>query len=125
MKRVVFAVILAITATMFFVSHSYAMGQRPPASKKSEKKAAPTILKATGKVTNHSSSNSTVTISPSSGSAVTVTADKDTSIKKAGKVIKFAEIRYGDMVTVTYETKRGVNVAKSIIVEAKPAPKKR
>jgi len=125
MKRVVFAVILAITASVFLVSQSYAMGQRPPASKKSEKKAVPTILKATGKVTNYSSSNSTVTISSSSGSAVTVTADKDTSIKKAGKVIKFAEIRYGDIVTVTYETKRGVNVAKSIIVEAKLAPKKR
>lgn len=125
MKRVVFAVILAITATMFFVSHSYAMGQRPPASKKSEKKAAPTILKATGKITGYNWSNSTVTIFSSSGSTLTISAEKDTSIKKAGKPIKFTELKSGDTVTVTYEVKRGVNVAKSIIVEAKSAPKKR
>ena len=115
MKRVIFAVILAIAASIFFVSQPYAMERRPAASKK----AAPTVLKTTGKVTSYSSSNSTVTISSSSGSTVTVSADKNTSIKKAGKAIKFTEIKYGNTVTVTYEVKRGMNVARSIVVEAK------
>jgi len=125
MKRIIFAVILAITVSMFFVSQSYAMERRPAASKSREKKVAPTILKTTGKITGYNWSNSTVTISPSSGSTVTISADKDTSIKKAGKSIKFTELKSGDTVTVTYEVKRGVNVAKSIIVEAKSTPKKR
>ncbi len=115
MKRVIFAVILAVTASIFFVSQPYAMERRPAASKK----AAPTILKAAGKVSGYSWSNSTITISSSSGSTLTISADKDTSIKKAGKTIKFTELKSGDTVTVTYEVKRGVNVAKSIIVEAK------
>jgi hypothetical protein len=62
------------------------MERRPAASKSREKKAAPIILKATGKITGYNWSNSTITISPSSGSTVTISADKDTSIKKAGKV---------------------------------------
>ncbi|MFH0732877.1 MAG: hypothetical protein V2A72_08190 [Candidatus Omnitrophota bacterium] len=116
MKKVIFAVILAVAASIFFVSQSYAMERRPAASKK----AAPTILKVAGKVSGYSWSNSTITISSSSGPTVTVSADKDTSTKKAGKVIKLMDIKSGDTVTVTYEVKRGVNVAKSIVVEAKP-----
>jgi len=116
MKKVIFAVILAIAASIFFVSQPYAMERRPAASKK----AAPTILKAAGKVSGYSWSNSTITISSSSGSTVTVSADKDTSIRKAGKVIKLMDIKSGDTVTVTYEVKKGMNVAKSIVVEAKP-----
>ncbi|MDI6758394.1 MAG: hypothetical protein QMD94_01790 [Candidatus Omnitrophota bacterium] len=119
MKRVIFAVILAITTSIFFVSQPYAMERRPAASKSQQKKAAPTILKASGKVSGYSWSNSTITVSVSSGSPITISADKDTSIKKAGKAIKFTELKSGDTVTVTYEAKRSVNAAKSIIVEAK------
>ena len=119
MKRVIFAVILAISTSIFFVSQPYAMERRPAASKSREKKVTLTILKTTGKVTGYNWSNSTVTISPSSGSTLTISADKDTSIKKAGKAIKFTELKSGDTVTVIYEAKRGINVAKSIIVEAK------
>jgi len=125
MKRIIFAVILAITVSMFFVSQSYAMERRPAASKSREKKVAPTILKASGKVSGYSWSNSTITISSNSGSTVTVSADRDTSIRKAGKAIKLTDIKSGDVVMVTYEVKRGANVAKSIVVEAKPVPKKR
>jgi uncharacterized alpha/beta hydrolase family protein len=124
MKKNILAVVLVIAVSaMLFVSQTYAMERKPAASKSREKKAAPTILKATGKVTGYNWSNSTITISLSSGSAITISADKDTSIRKAGKAIKLTDIRSGDTVMVTYEVKRGVNVAKSIVIEVKSVPK--
>src|SRR3989338_3728654 len=120
MKKSIFAVVLAIAVSAtLFISQSYAMGRRSAASKSREKKAASTVLKATGKVTGYNWSNSTITISVSSGSAITISADKATSITKAGKAIKLTDIRSGDTVMVTYEAKRGINVAKSIVIEAK------
>lgn len=104
---------------MLLVSHVYAMGRRPAASKSREKKVAPIILKVTGKVTGYNWSNSTITLSVGSGSAISISADKATSITKAGKAIKLTDIKSGDTVMVTYEAKRGINVAKSIVIEAK------
>ena len=104
---------------MLLVSHVYAMERRPAASKSREKKVAPTVFKATGKVVGYNWSNSTITLSVGSGSAISISADKATSITKAGKAIKLTDIKSGDTVMVTYEAKRGINVAKSIVIEAK------
>lgn len=120
MKKIIFVLIFAtIVSGVIFVSHPYAMERRPAASKSPDKKTAPAVLKITGKVSGYSWSNSTITISPSSGSAITVSTDKNTAITKAGKIVKLTDIKSGDVVTVAYEAKRGVNVAKSIAVDAK------
>jgi len=120
MKRILSVLIIVSIVLVGFVHEGFAMAKRP-ASKKAaaQVKKASEVAKITGKVSGYNWSNSTLTVSVSGGTSVTITADKNTIIKKDGKVIKLTDIKTGDVVMIMYEAKRGINVAKSISVETR------
>ena len=116
MRKTIFvsAVVICVLA---FVSPAFSMGQRPPAKKTSNTKITQEAPKIAGRVTGYNWSKSTITVSASYRDPVVMTIDKNTVISKAKKVLKMNDIKSGDYVTVSYEVKKGVNIAKSIIVE--------
>lgn len=120
MKKI--TLVLVLVAVAIFSNQAFSMEKRPAAKKAATIKTTPEVLKITGKVTGYSWSNSTITVSTGAGSSLVISIDKSTSISKTKKAIKMTDIRSGDYVTVTYETKRGTNIAKSIIVEEKTSP---
>jgi len=119
MKKI--TLILVLVAVAVFTNQAFSMEKRPVV-KKTTTKAAPEVLQISGKVSGYNWSNSTITVSANSGSSLVISADKNTSISKAKKYIKLTDIKNGDIVAVTYESKRGVNTAKWIIVQEKVAP---
>lgn len=118
MKKNIFKLILIFSAVAIFASCASSTGKGLPAKKAATGKTTSEIPKITGKVTGYNWSNSTITIS-SAGTSLTIVSDKNTLISKGGKNIKLTDIKSGDIVTVTYESKKGVNTAKSIIVQEK------
>jgi len=123
MKKIIFVLVLIAVAA--FTNQAFPMAQRP-AAKKAAVKAVPEVLKITGRVSGYSRPDSTITVTTNYGSPVVISADKNTSISKAKKYIKLADINTGDYVTVTYGVKKGTNIAKSITVEDRSSsvPKK-
>ena len=119
MKKNIFKLILIFTVVAIFASCASSTGNGLPAKKAATGKTISEIPKITGKLTGYNWSNSTITISASAGSSLTIVSDKNTLISKGGKNIKLTDIKSGDIVTVTYESKKGVNTAKSIIVQEK------
>ena len=118
MKKNIFKLILIFTVVAIFASCASSTGKGLPAKKAATGKTTSEIPKITGKVTGYNWSNSTITIF-SAGTSLTIVSDKNTLISKGGKNIKLTDIKSGDIVTVTYESKKGVNTAKSIIVQEK------
>jgi len=118
MKKNIFKLILIFSAVAIFASCASSTGKGLPAKKTATGKTTSEIPKITGKVTGYNWSNSTITIS-SAGTSLTIVSDKNTLISKGGKSIKLTDIKSGDIVTVTYESKKGVNTAKSIVVQVK------
>jgi len=119
-NKKIYGLVLVFSIVTIFTSQVWAMERRPAPKKESTLKTMPEVSKATGKVTGYSWSNSTITISAGNGNSLTVTSDKSTLISKARKYIKLSEIKTGDIVTVSYETKKGQHIAKSIVVQEKP-----
>jgi len=115
MKKITF--VLALITVTAFTNQAFSMAQRPAAKKTTATKVTPAVLKITGKVSGYSWSKLTITVSVSSGSSLVISIDRNTSISKARKYIKLEDIKNGDYVTVMYETKKGINIAKSVIVE--------
>lgn len=118
MKKNIFKLILIFSAVAIFASCASSTGKGLPAKKAATGKTTSEIPKITGKVTGYNWSNSTITIS-SAGTSLTIVSDKNTLVSKGGKNIKLTDIKSGDIITVTYESKKGVNTAKSIIVQEK------
>lgn len=118
MKKNIFKLILIFTVVAIFASCASSTGKGLPAKKAATGKTTSEIPKITGKLTGYNWSNSTITIS-SAGTSLTIVSDKNTLISKGGKNIKLTDIKSGDIVTVTYESKKGVNTAKSIVVQVK------
>ena len=118
MKKNIFKLILIFSAVAIFASCASSTGKGLPAKKAATGKTTSEIPRITGKVTGYNWSNSTITIS-SAGTSLTIVSDKNTLISKGGKSIKLTDIKSGDIVTVTYESKKGVNTAKSIVVQVK------
>ena len=121
MKKI--TLILVLVAVAVFTNQAFSMEKRPVV-KKTTTKAAPEVLQISGKVSGYNWSNSTITVSANSGSSLVISADKNTSISKTRKYIKLTDIKKEDIVAVTYESKKGVNIAKSIIVQEKATIKK-
>lgn len=117
MKTIIFVSILVAAAV--FTNQAFSMGQRPPAKKTAAVKTTPEALKMAGRVTGYNWPNSTITVSASYGNPLVISIDKNSVISKAKKTFKMNDIKNEDYVTVSYEVKRGVNIAKSIIVEDK------
>ncbi|MDP2938167.1 MAG: hypothetical protein Q8N72_02845 [Candidatus Omnitrophota bacterium] len=115
MKKI--TLVLVLVAVAIFSNQAFSMEKRPAAKKTAATKTTQEILKITGRVTGYNWSNSTITVSASYGNPLVITIDKNTVISKAKKTLKMADIKSGDYVTVTYEAKKGTNIAKSIIVE--------
>ncbi len=122
MKKNIIVFVIVIIALIIFPTQAFSMGKRPPAKKTATTKTTPEVLKIYGRVTGYNWSNSTITVSTGAGSSLVISIDKNTSISKTRKAIKMTDIKSGDKVSVTYETKKGTNIAKSIIVEEKSAP---
>lgn len=118
MKKNIFKLILIFSAVAIFASCTSSTGKGLPAKKAATGKTTSEIPRITGKVTGYNWSNSTITVS-SAGISLTIVSDKNTLISKGGKSIKLTDIKSGDIVTVTYESKKGVNTAKSIVVQVK------
>ena len=116
MKKTVFvsAVVICVLA---FVSPAFSMGQRPPEKKASTTKMTREAPKIIGRETSYNWSKSTIKVSVSYGNPAVISIDKNTVISKAKKTLKMNDIKNGDYVTVSYEVKKGVIIAKSIIVE--------
>ncbi len=116
MKNTIFvsAVVICVLA---FVSPGFSMGQRPSAKKTSTTKITQEAPKIAGRVTGYNWSKSTITVLASYGNSFVISIDKNTVISKAKKTFKMNDIKNGDYVTVSYGVKKGVNIAKSIIVE--------
>lgn len=116
MSKAIFvsAIVICVLA---FVSPVFSMGQKPPAKKTSSTKITQEAPKITGRVTGYNWSKSTITVSASYGNPLVISIDKNTVISKAKKTLKMNDIKNGDYVTAAYEVKKGVNVAKSIIVK--------
>lgn len=115
MKKII--LVLVLVAITVFTNQAFSMEKRPAAKKKTTAKTVSEVLKITGKVSGYNWSNSTITVSASPGSSVVISVDKNTSISKARNYIKLTDIKSGDYVKVTYGVKKGMNIAKSIIVE--------
>lgn len=122
MKKNIIVLVIAIIALIISSTQVFSMEKRPSSKKAISPKTTPQLSKVTGKVTGYNWANSTITVSTEAGSSLVISIDKDTSISKAKKAIKMTDIRSGDKVSVTYEAKKGTNIAKSIIVEEKSAP---
>lgn len=122
MRKNIIVFVIVIIALIIFPTQAFSMGKRPSAKKTATTKTTPEVLKIYGRVTGYNWSNSTITVSTGAGSSLVISIDKNTSISKTRKAIKMTDIRSGDKVSVTYETKKGINIAKSIIVEEKSAP---
>jgi len=73
-------------------------------------------------VSGYNLQNSTLFISTNVGASLVITIDKKTSLTRGVKNIKLADIKSGDAITVTYETKKSVHIAKSINIQEKIAP---
>ena len=117
MKKII--LVLALVAVAVFTNQAFSMEKRPAAKKTAAAKTTPETLKMTGRVIGYNLSNSTITVSASYGNSLVISIDKNTAISKAKKTLKMADIKNGNYVTVAYETKKGTNIAKSIIVEDK------
>jgi hypothetical protein len=115
MKKI--TLVLVLVAIAVFTNQAFSMEKRPAAKKTAAAKTTPKTLKMTGRVTAYNWSNSTITVSASYGNPLVISIDKNTVISKAKKVLKMNDIKKGDYVTVSYEAKKGSNIAKSIIVE--------
>lgn len=122
MKKNIIVLVIAIIALIISSTQVFSMEKRPSSKKAVSPKTTPEPSKVTGKVTGYNWSNSTITVSTGAGSSLVISIDKNTSISKARKYIKLTDIKNGDYVTVTYETKKGTNIAKSIIAEEKTLP---
>ena len=118
MKKNIFKLILIFSAVAIFASCASSTGKGLPAKKAATGKTTSEIPRITGKVTGYNWSNSTITVS-SAGTSLTIVSDKNTLVSKGGKNIKLTDIKSGDIITVTYESKKGVNTAKSIVVQLK------
>ncbi|MFA4888895.1 MAG: hypothetical protein WC628_04910 [Candidatus Omnitrophota bacterium] len=112
-----FTLALVLIAIAVFTNQAFSMEKRPAAKNTTTTKAAAEVLKISGRVSGSSWSKSTITVSTSSGSSLVISVDKNTLISKAKKLINMTDIRNGNYVTVSYEVKKGVNIAKSITVE--------
>jgi len=115
MRTIIFVSILVAVAV--FTNQAFSMGQRPPAKKMSTTKITQETLKIAARVTGCNWSKSTITVLASYGNPLVISIDKNTVISKAKKILMMNDIKIGDYVTVSYETKKGVNIAKAIIVE--------
>ncbi|MFZ2357670.1 MAG: hypothetical protein WAW67_07635 [Candidatus Omnitrophota bacterium] len=115
MKKII--LVLVLVAVAVFTNQAFSMEKRPVAKKTADAKTTPETLKMTGRVIGYNWSNSTITVSASYGNSLVISIDKNTAISKAKKTLKLADIKNGDYVTVAYEIKKGVNIAKSVVVE--------
>lgn len=119
MRNNIFLILMVTVIVITIWSFSpltYAMEKRPSSKKRASTKQATIISKAVGKVTSCSLRNSTVTISTTIGTSLVIRIYKNTSLTKESKNIKLADIKIGDVISVSYEAKKGVNIAKSISV---------
>ncbi|MDP3041668.1 MAG: hypothetical protein Q8N62_02905 [Candidatus Omnitrophota bacterium] len=101
----------------------FCMARRPPDPKKSTPKQAESIQKVSGMISGYDWTRSTITVVPTNGALITAEIDKTSKISKAGKLIKMADIKTGDVVSVAYETKGWKKIARKIIVQEKVAAK--
>lgn len=120
-NNIFFVLMLAVMIIWSFSSQAYAMEKRPSKKAASVKQTSRTS-KTTGRVTGYNLQNSTLSISTSAGTSLVIMIDKKTSLTKGVKNIKLADIKSGDAITVSYETKKGVNIAKSIKIQEKITP---
>jgi len=119
MRIRIFCLVIVALLVLGLISHGFCMANRPPASKKPTSKQVEPIQKISGKVSGYSWSNSTITIAPINGTAITIEIDKATKISKSGKWIKMIDVKTGDAVNADYETKGGKKIARTIIVQEK------
>jgi hypothetical protein len=116
MRKTIFVAAVVIWV-LAFVSPAFSMVLRPPAKKTSAAKITREALKISGRVTGYNWTKSTITVLTSYKNTFIISIDKKTVITKAKKTLKMNDIKNGDYVTVLYEVKKAVNIAKSIIIE--------
>lgn len=112
---------LAVITAWGSAPESFSMDIKPSPKKTPVTKPVSQTLKISGEVVAFNTQNSTIIISKNRVPLV-ISIDKNTLFRKAGKDIKSTAVKVGDFVTVAYETKKGLNIAKTVTLQAKASP---
>jgi hypothetical protein len=110
---------LGLIIAMLFIQACSTVHRKPSVSRPHSRASKPAseIRTEAGKIVSCDLNSYTVAISLSPKKSVSVVVDKNTNIiNKDKKSIDLASIRPGDVVTVSYESKGGKNIAKYIKV---------
>jgi len=124
MKKLCLTLILAISVTTV-ASLGFAMGNRPPAKAKASSTPVQEMLTISGKILKIDTAKAWIIVSGQKGSSATVAVGKNTGIYKSGKAIKLSDLKVGNSVTITYESKKGTNIAKTINLQVEPVKTKK
>jgi len=123
MRKEILCLVIVVLMVLGLSSQGFCMANRPPASKKPTPKQTESILKVTGMISGYDRTKSTITIAPTNGPLITVEIDKASKLSKAGKLIKMADIKTGDVAIVVYEAKGWKKIARTLMVQEKIATK--
>ncbi|MBI5145126.1 MAG: hypothetical protein HZA27_02960 [Candidatus Omnitrophica bacterium] len=113
MKKGIIALIIVALVMGGFVTCAFSMAQ------------APKSFQVTGKIVEVNLRAHTIKIAPKTEDTILLRINEKTVLTKSGKQITLPALKKDDLVTVTYEIRRGKKIAKSISVQEKiPAPKR-
>lgn len=113
MKRLCLTLILVI-----LMATVASLGCKKSSDKaKASSPAAQEILTISGKILKIDTTKAWIIVSGQKGSSSTLAVGKNTVIYKSGKAIKLSDLKVGNSVTITYESKKGTNIAKTIQLE--------
>lgn len=125
MRKNVVSLLVMAGIIVSFAVHDACAGIPFFTKKKSTAPATVKSSQAAGNITELNIKRSTFMLFADRG-WIAIVVDKNTTLVKGRKNIKFADMKNGDFATVTYEIVNKINIAKSIIVgKGKSAPAKK